>query len=218
MTRAPPSSWPELHRYCKVIEPHLDQTGGAEVTQVMPTDVRQAARRPLLRDSGRRSHRSPVIVVVALLELFATQRVKDKGPGRRGTPSKRVIAVREDFQRVTAQRWQADNVGAHPPQDPRFLSQAHGDPDITMEIFFTDGPIERPSGFRSVRDRANRMLHVQRSDRELRVPDDRAEARVDGPIRSAARAFEPASRMTLGEAPAPSRCRPRWPGSCPAGF
>jgi hypothetical protein len=74
----------------------------------------------------------------------------------------RVIAVREDFQRFTAQRWQADNLGAHPPQDPRFLSQAHGDPDITMEIFFTDGPIEGPSGFRSVRDRANRVLHVQR--------------------------------------------------------
>jgi uncharacterized protein YbcI len=57
-----------------------------------------------------------------------------------GNPD-RVVEMRHDFQRVMA---------ALQPGDPRadqsqvvaFLSQAHVDPDITMEIFFVDRPLD----------------------------------------------------------------------------
>jgi uncharacterized protein YbcI len=54
----------------------------------------------------------------------------------------RVISMREDFQRVMAERYK-DTI--HELTDRNvvaFLSQAHVDPDITIEIFFMDGPLE----------------------------------------------------------------------------
>ena len=53
----------------------------------------------------------------------------------------RVIAMREDFQRVMAERYRQV---IHEPTGRKvvaFLSQAHVEPDITMEIFFVDGPL-----------------------------------------------------------------------------
>jgi uncharacterized protein YbcI len=54
----------------------------------------------------------------------------------------RVVAMRHDFQRMmtalftdTIEELTGRNVVA-------FLSQAHVDPDITMEIFFVDAPLE----------------------------------------------------------------------------
>ena len=58
----------------------------------------------------------------------------------------RVIEMREDFQRVmattTGRRSRTDRA-----QRVAFLSQAHVEPDITMEIFFIDGPL---AGFGAV--------------------------------------------------------------------
>jgi uncharacterized protein YbcI len=54
----------------------------------------------------------------------------------------RVIAMREDFQRVMAEKYRLtieELTGRHVLA---FLSQAHVEPDITMEIFFVDGPLE----------------------------------------------------------------------------
>jgi uncharacterized protein YbcI len=54
----------------------------------------------------------------------------------------RVIAMREDFQRVMAGRYKQtieELTGRHVVA---FLSQAHVEPDITMEIFFVDGALE----------------------------------------------------------------------------
>jgi uncharacterized protein YbcI len=54
----------------------------------------------------------------------------------------RVVAMRHDFQRVMTKRF-TDTIeeltGRHVVA---FLSQAHVEPDITMEIFFIDGPLE----------------------------------------------------------------------------
>jgi uncharacterized protein YbcI len=54
----------------------------------------------------------------------------------------RVVAMRDEFQRVmsgvykqTIEELTGRNVLA-------FLSQAHVDPDITIEIFFVDGPLD----------------------------------------------------------------------------
>ena len=51
----------------------------------------------------------------------------------------RVIAMREDFQRVMAQRYEQKIEELTGRKVLAFLSQAHVEPDITMEIFFVDG-------------------------------------------------------------------------------
>jgi uncharacterized protein YbcI len=54
----------------------------------------------------------------------------------------RVIAMREDFQRVMASRYRQTIEQLTGRKVLAFLSQAHVEPDITMEIFFIDGPLE----------------------------------------------------------------------------
>jgi uncharacterized protein YbcI len=54
----------------------------------------------------------------------------------------RVIAMREDFQRVMAARYKETIEKLTGRKVLAFLSQAHVEPDITMEIFFVDAPLE----------------------------------------------------------------------------
>jgi len=54
----------------------------------------------------------------------------------------RVIAMREDFQRVMARRYKQTIEELTGRKVLAFLSQAHVEPDITMEIFFVDGALE----------------------------------------------------------------------------
>jgi uncharacterized protein YbcI len=54
----------------------------------------------------------------------------------------RVIAMREDFQRVMAKRYTETIQELTGRKVVAFLSQAHVEPDITMEIFFVDGPLQ----------------------------------------------------------------------------
>jgi uncharacterized protein YbcI len=54
----------------------------------------------------------------------------------------RVIAMREDFQRVMAERYKTTIEELTGRKVLAFLSQAHVEPDITMEIFFVDGALE----------------------------------------------------------------------------
>jgi uncharacterized protein YbcI len=54
----------------------------------------------------------------------------------------RVIAMREDFQRVMASRYKHTIESLTGRKVLAFLSQAHVQPDITMEIFFVDGALE----------------------------------------------------------------------------
>lgn len=63
-----------------------------------------------------------------------------------GDPN-RVIAMREDFQRVMAERYRETITELTGRKVNAFLSQAHVDPDITVEMFFIDGPLP---GFGSV--------------------------------------------------------------------
>jgi len=57
-----------------------------------------------------------------------------------GEPA-RVVAMREDFQRVMRQRYESTIKELTGRNVVAFLSQAHVDPDITIEIFFIDGPL-----------------------------------------------------------------------------
>src|SRR4051812_31891889 len=52
-----------------------------------------------------------------------------------------VIAMREDFQRVMADRYKEAIEELTGRKVLAFLSQAHVEPDITMEIFFIDQPL-----------------------------------------------------------------------------
>jgi uncharacterized protein YbcI len=53
----------------------------------------------------------------------------------------RVVAMREDFQTVMADRYKQVIEKLTGAKVVAFLSQAHVDPDITMEIFFVDRPL-----------------------------------------------------------------------------
>jgi uncharacterized protein YbcI len=59
----------------------------------------------------------------------------------------RVVAMRENFQGMMAVRYKQTIEELTGRNVVAFLSQAHVEPDITMEIFFVDGPLE---GFGSV--------------------------------------------------------------------
>ncbi len=54
----------------------------------------------------------------------------------------RVVAMREEFQRVMAERYKSVIEDLTNRKVLAFLSQAHVDPDITMEIFFVDTPLD----------------------------------------------------------------------------
>jgi uncharacterized protein YbcI len=53
----------------------------------------------------------------------------------------RVVAMREDFQRMVAQRYKQAIQELTGRNVVAFLSQAHVEPDITVEMFFIDGPL-----------------------------------------------------------------------------
>lgn len=54
----------------------------------------------------------------------------------------RVVAMRENFQRVMATRYRELIEDLTGRKVVAFLSQAHVDPDITIEMFFMDAPLE----------------------------------------------------------------------------
>jgi uncharacterized protein YbcI len=57
-----------------------------------------------------------------------------------GEPS-RVIEMRQDFQRMMERRYRETIEGITGRRVVAFLSQAHLEPDITLEIFFLDRPM-----------------------------------------------------------------------------
>ncbi|MGI8572992.1 MAG: Na-translocating system protein MpsC family protein [Solirubrobacteraceae bacterium] len=55
---------------------------------------------------------------------------------------KRVVAMREEFQQMMAIRYTEAIEELTGRRVQAFLSQAHVDPDITLEVFFVDRPLE----------------------------------------------------------------------------
>jgi uncharacterized protein YbcI len=53
----------------------------------------------------------------------------------------RVVAMREDFQQVMQDRYKQTIKDLTGRNVVAFLSQAHVEPDITVEMFFVDGPL-----------------------------------------------------------------------------
>jgi uncharacterized protein YbcI len=56
--------------------------------------------------------------------------------------TERVVAMREDFQRMMAVRYREMIERLTGRKVLAFLSQAHVEPDITLEVFFVDRPLE----------------------------------------------------------------------------
>jgi uncharacterized protein YbcI len=56
--------------------------------------------------------------------------------------SDRVVAMRGEFQRVMADRFKATIETLTDRKVLAFLSQAHVEPDITLEVFFIDRPLD----------------------------------------------------------------------------
>jgi uncharacterized protein YbcI len=54
----------------------------------------------------------------------------------------RVVAMRHDFQRVMSDRYRETIEELTGRKVLAFLSQAHVEPDITLEVFFIDRPID----------------------------------------------------------------------------
>ncbi len=54
----------------------------------------------------------------------------------------RVVEMRHDFQRLMTRRFTETIEELTGRNVVAFLSQAHVDPDLTLEIFFIDGPLE----------------------------------------------------------------------------
>jgi len=79
-----------------------------------------------------------IIVVVMRGSGFTAleQTIMDSGE------PERVIAMREDFQRVMAERYKQTIEELTGRKVLAFLSQAHVEPDITMEIFFVDRALD----------------------------------------------------------------------------
>lgn len=78
-----------------------------------------------------------VIVVVMRGSGFTPleQTIMDSGePGR-------VVAMREEFQRYMKDRYKQTIEELTGRKVVAFLSQAHVEPDITVELFFIDGPL-----------------------------------------------------------------------------
>jgi uncharacterized protein YbcI len=78
-----------------------------------------------------------IIVVVMRGSGFTPleQTIMDSGDPQR------VIAIREDFQRVMQDRYKQTIKDLTGRNVVAFVSQAHVEPDITVEMFFVDGPL-----------------------------------------------------------------------------
>jgi uncharacterized protein YbcI len=78
-----------------------------------------------------------VIVVVMRGSGFTPleQTIMDSGQ------PERVVAMREEFQSVMAERYKDTIEHLTGRKVVAFLSQAHVEPDITVEMFFVDGPL-----------------------------------------------------------------------------
>jgi uncharacterized protein YbcI len=121
-----------------VEEPKPPLTGGRLLAQISTSIV------AILREHyGRGPMKAKtyalddVIVVVMRGSGFTAleQTIMDSGqPGR-------VIAMREEFQAVMAERYKGTIERLTGRKVVAFLSQAHVEPDITVEMFFVDGAL-----------------------------------------------------------------------------
>jgi uncharacterized protein YbcI len=82
------------------------------------------------------------IVVVVMRGSGFTPLEQTMMDGPDDDSAERVVAMREDFQRLMAERYRETIERLTGRKVLAFLSQAHVEPDITMEVFFVDQPLD----------------------------------------------------------------------------
>jgi uncharacterized protein YbcI len=114
-----------------------------------------------------------VIVVVMRGGGFTAleQTIMDSGEPQR------VVEPREDFQRMMAARYRTTIEELTGRTVVAFLSQAHIEPDITMEVFFIDRPLE---GFGAVELSPRRWCERRGADLSLDAERSRVLRRPGG--------------------------------------
>ena len=116
-----------------------DQLAGGELLSAISTRIVQ-----ILRESyGRGPMRAKTYVmddlVVCVMRdgmIPVEQTMMESGEGDR------VVEMRRDFQRMMGMKYREAIEELTGRKVLAFLSQAHVDPDITMEIFFVDRPLD----------------------------------------------------------------------------
>lgn len=103
----------------------------------------------------------------------------------------RVVAMRHDFQRVMATRYSQAIEELTGRRVVAFLSQAHVDPDITMEIFFVDRPLD---GFGAVEV-------IEPEGPAASEAEPVAQSEAEPQARASADGSRPASRHASGSGP-----------------
>jgi len=115
------------------------QLGGGQLLAAISTNIVQILREHYGRGpmKAKTYALDDIIVVVMRGSGFTPleKTIMDSGE------PERVIAMREDFQRVMADRYKQTIERLTGRKVVAFLSQAEVEPDITMEIFFIDGPL-----------------------------------------------------------------------------
>ena len=116
------------------------QLGGGQLLAAISTSVVAILREHYGRGpmKAKTYALDDIIVVVMRGSGFTPleQTIMDSGE------PERVVELREDFQRLMAARYKQTIEDLTGRQVVAFLSQAHVEPDITMEIFFIDEPLK----------------------------------------------------------------------------
>ncbi len=85
----------------------------------------------------------------------------------------RVVAMREDFQRVMAERYKSTIEELTQRRVVAFMSQARVEPDLTMEVFFIDRPLDGYGSLEVVQASGDGPLELVEAKPEQAWPADR---------------------------------------------
>ena len=116
-----------------------DQLSGGELLSAISNSIVA-----IMRDHyGRGPHRAKtyviddIIVCVLRNGFTAVEQTMVEGG-----QSDQVVVMRHEFQKLMAERYKAMITELTGRSVVAFLSQAHLEPDLTLEVFFVDGPLE----------------------------------------------------------------------------
>jgi uncharacterized protein YbcI len=120
-------------------QPQLPLTGG-ELLSAISTRIVQMLREHYGRGPMKAKTYALDDIIVCVLRGSGFTAI-EKTMMDSGEPE-RVVAMREDFQRVMAKRYKGMIEELTGRKVMAFLSQAHVEPDITLEVFFVDRPLD----------------------------------------------------------------------------
>jgi uncharacterized protein YbcI len=118
---------------------HQDKLSGGELLSAISNRIVAIMR----EHYGRGPHRAKtyviddIIVCVLRNGFTAVEQTMVEGG-----QSEQVVVMRHEFQKLMAERYKEMITELTGRSVVAFLSQAHLEPDLTLEVFFVDGPLE----------------------------------------------------------------------------